>query len=357
MRDRRAGWPTLALAQRGAGGTFTLGGGTGPATEPSTSATFERASATAGPYLTASYTAKQLGLFSTTFAFVVSSSTVAAQSWIRLRRPDMESSDGTPLLEIGCTAAGYLQIKSAYRAGFTAAGTVNIATDSPNPGCLQRVPRQLPLQGAFNDGKVDSVPLLTATTWGTDRVPASSGSTWAAQHPRANMASASISRLMLWGRAECRRVLSCRRHSRLHTDRPTGDPADRDLGGHHEPALQTGSVTSVAHQDTTGLAHRGDTAGLRPGVAWCSLTAQGNWSSTPGPTATRHMDSPRTPTLNEDVTFGRHQALINKAAVNRPAGAAQTFKTPPASRRTTIRDRCGYYSPTTRTPTTPRPGW
>lgn len=26
------GWPTLALAQRGTGGTFTLGGGTGPAT-------------------------------------------------------------------------------------------------------------------------------------------------------------------------------------------------------------------------------------------------------------------------------------------------------------------------------------
>jgi hypothetical protein len=333
------GWPTLALAQRGAGGTFSLGGGTGPATEPSTSATFERASATAGPYLTASYTAEQLRLFSTTFAFVVSSSTVAAQSWIRLRRPDIESSDGTPLLEIGCTAAGYLQIKSAYRAGFTAAGTVNICDGLPHLILVvcNEYPGGFGIAGAFNVmAGVDSDTLsLTANdTSSSDRVPsifridlggsASTGS---------NMASASISRLMLWGRE-----LSAGERSSLVAAATTGFITDSTNGriqriatwaGITNLALETGSVTSVAHQDTTGLspiAAMQAVAATERGLVFINGSGQLVFharSHRDAPTWTALVDANA---LNEDVTFTTDtQALINKATVSRPAGAAQTF--------------------------------
>jgi hypothetical protein len=334
------GWPTLALAQRGTGGTFTLGGGTGPATEPSTSATFERASATAGPYLTASYTAEQLRLFSTTFAFVVSSSTVAAQSWIRLRRPDIESSDGTPLLEIGCTAAGYLQIKSAYRAGFTAAGTVNICDGLPHLILVvcNESPGGFGIAGAFNVmAGVDSDTLsLTANdTSSSDRVPsifridlggsASTGS---------NMASASISRLMLWGRE-----LSAGERSSLVAAATTGFITDSTNGriqriatwaGITNLALETGSVTSVAHQDTTGLspiAAMQAVAATERGLVFINGSGQLVFharSHRNAPTWTALVDANA---LNEDVTFTTDtQALINKATVSRPAGAAQTFQ-------------------------------
>lgn len=334
------GWPTLALAQRGTGGTFTLGGGTGPATEPSTSATFERASATTGPYLTASYTAKQLQLFSTTFAFVVSSSTVAAQSWIRLRRPDMESSDGTPLLEIGCTAAGYLQIKSAYRAGFTAAGTVNICDGLPHLILVvcNEYPGGFGIAGAFNVmAGVDSDTLsLTANdATNSTRVPsiyqldlggsASTGS---------NMASASISRLMLWGRE-----LSAGERSSLVAAATTGFTTDSTNGriqriatwaGITNLALETGSVTSVAHQDTTGLspiAAMQAVAATERGLVFINGSGQlvfHTRSHRNAPTWTALVDANA---LDEDVTFTTDtQALINKATVNRPAGAAQTFQ-------------------------------
>jgi len=333
------GWPTLALAQRGAGGTFSLGGGTGPATESGTAATFERASATAGPYLTASYTAEQLRLFSTTFAFVVSSSTVAAQSWIRLRRPDIESSDGTPLLEIGCTAAGYLQIKSAYRAGFTAAGTVNICDGLPHLILVvcNESPGGFGIAGAFNVmAGVDSDTLsLTANdTSSPDRVPsifridlggsASTGS---------NMASASISRLMLWGRE-----LSAGERSSLVAAATTGFITDSTNGriqriatwaGITNLALETGSVTSVAHQDTTGLspiAAMQAVAATERGLVFINGSGQLVFharSHRDAPTWTALVDANA---LNEDVTFTTDtQALINKATVSRPAGAAQTF--------------------------------
>ena len=334
------GWPTLALAQRGTGGTFTLGGGTGPATEPSTSATFERASATTGPYLTASYTAEQLRLFSTTFAFVVSSSTVAAQSWLRLRRPDMESSDGTPLLEIGCTAAGYLQIKSAYRAGFTAAGTVNICDGLPHLILVvcNEYPGGFGIAGAFNVmAGVDSDTLsLTANdTTNSTRVPsifridlggsASTGS---------NMASASISRLMLWGRE-----LSAGERSSLVAAATTGFITDSTNGriqriatwaGITNLALETGSVTSVAHQDTTGLspiAAMQAVAATERGLVFINGSGQLVFharSHRNAPTWTALVDANA---LDEDVTFTTDtQALINKATVSRPAGAAQTFQ-------------------------------
>lgn len=334
------GWPTLALAQRGTGGTFTLGGGTGPATEPSTSATFERASATTGPYLTASYTAEQLRLFSTTFAFVVSSSTVAAQSWLRLRRPDMESSDGTPLLEIGCTAAGYLQIKSAYRAGFTAAGTVNICDGLPHLILVvcNEYPGGFGIAGAFNVmAGVDSDTLsLTANdTTNSTRVPsifridlggsASTGS---------NMASASISRLMLWGRE-----LSAGERSSLVAAATTGFTTDSTNGriqriatwaGITNLALETGSVTSVAHQDTTGLspiAAMQAVAATERGLVFINGSGQLVFharSHRNAPTWTALVDANA---LDEDVTFTTDtQALINKATVSRPAGAAQTFQ-------------------------------
>lgn len=334
------GWPTLALAQRGTGGTFTLGGGTGPATEPSTSATFERASATTGPYLTASYTAEQLRLFSTTFAFVVSSSTVAAQSWLRLRRPDMESSDGTPLLEIGCTAAGYLQIKSAYRAGFTAAGTVNICDGLPHLILVvcNEYPGGFGIAGAFNVmAGVDSDTLsLTANdTTNSTRVPsifridlggsASTGS---------NMASASISRLMLWGRE-----LSAGERSSLVAAATTGFTTDSTNGriqriatwaGVTNLALETGSVTSVAHQDTTGLspiAAMQAVAATERGLVFINGSGQLVFharSHRNAPTWTALVDANA---LDEDVTFTTDtQALINKATVSRPAGAAQTFQ-------------------------------
>lgn len=334
------GWPTLALAQRGTGGTFTLGGGTGPATEPSTSATFERASATTGPYLTASYTAEQLRLFSTTFAFVVSSSTVAAQSWIRLRRPDMESSDGTPLLEIGCTAAGYLQIKSAYRAGFTAAGTVNICDGLPHLILVvcNEYPGGFGIAGAFNVmAGVDSDTLsLTANdATNSTRVPsifridlggsASTGS---------NMASASISRLMLWGRE-----LSAGELSSLVAAATTGFTTDSTNGriqriatwaGITNLALETGSVTSVAHQDTTGLspiAAMQAVAATERGLVFINGSGQLVFharSHRNAPTWTALVDANA---LDEDVTFTTDtQALINKATVSRPAGAAQTFQ-------------------------------
>ncbi len=333
------GWPALTLAQRGAGGTFSLGGGTGPATESGTAATFERASATAGPYLTATYTAKQLQLFSTTFAFVVSSSTVAAQSWIRLRRPDMESSDGTPLLEIGCTAAGYLQIKSAYRAGFTAAGTVNICDGLPHLILVvcNEYPGGFHFAGAFNvmaGVDSDTLSLTAYDSSSLKRVPsifridlggsASTGS---------NMASASISRLMLWGRE-----LSAGERSSLVAAATTGFITDSTNGriqriatwaGITNLALETGSVTSVTHQDTTGLspiAAMQAVAATERGLVFINGSGQLVFharSHRNAPTWTALVDANA---LDEDVTFTTDtQALINKATVNRPAGAAQTF--------------------------------
>ncbi|WP_230691170.1 hypothetical protein, partial [Streptococcus pneumoniae] len=72
-----------------------------------------------------------------------------------------------------------------------------------------------------------------------------------------NMASASISRLMLWGRE-----LSAGELSSLVAAATTGFTTDSTNGriqriatwaGNTNLALETGSVTSVAHPDTTGL--------------------------------------------------------------------------------------------------------
>lgn len=325
------GWPALTLAQRGTGGTFTLGGGTGPATEPSTSATFERASATAGPYLTATYTNP---LPISTISFVVSSTTLAAQSWLRFRRPDMEKLDGTPVLEVGCNASGFLVVKSAFKAGFTATGAVNICDGKPHTITL--VSMLFPLLELWMvTSYVDGVAGPDGSVV-NDGSPAPSiyqldvgGST----STGSNMASASISRLMLWGRE-----LSAGERSSLVAAATTGFITDSTNGriqriatwaGITNLALETGSVTSVAHQDTTGLspiAAMQAVAATERGLVFINGSGQLVFharSHRNAPTWTALVDANA---LDEDVTFTTDtQALINKATVSRPAGAAQTF--------------------------------
>ena len=133
------GWPSMTLQQRGTGGTFSLGSGTGPATQQGGSATFERASATAGPYLSVtlsralpvapgSYTPGSVS-WGFVLSFVVATSTVAAQTFVQLRRPDTEKQDGAPLLSVGCNASGMLTISSAFKAGFTNTGVSSMIAD------------------------------------------------------------------------------------------------------------------------------------------------------------------------------------------------------------------------------------
>lgn len=326
------GWPALTLAQRGAGGTFSLGGGTGPATESGTSATFERASATAGPYLTATYTNP---LPISTISFVVSSTTLAAQSWLRFRRPDMEKLDGTPVLEVGCNASGFLVVKSAFMTGFTATGAVNICDGKPHTITLV-------------SGLDGSWPLLWVVTSYVDGVAGPGGSVIVLLPPApsiyqldvggststgSNMASASLSRVALWSSNLVLGDLNT-----IATASQTGFTTDSTNGriqriatwaGVTNLALQTGSVTSVAHQDTTGLspiAAMQAVAATERGLVFINGSGQLVFharSHRNAPIWTALVDANA---LNEDVTFTTDtQALINKATVNRPAGAAQTF--------------------------------
>jgi hypothetical protein len=327
------GWPTLALAQRGTGGTFTLGGGTGPATEPSTSATFERASATAGPYLTATYTNP---LPISTISFVVSSTTLAAQSWLRFRRPDMEKLDGTPVLEVGCNASGFLVVKSAFKAGFTATGAVNICDGKPHTITLVSIlhfsfPRQWEVT-SYVDGVAG--PGGSAINYDSPAPSIYQLDVGGSTSTGSNMASASLSRVALWSSNLVLGDLNT-----IATASQTGFTTDSTNGriqriatwaGITNLALETGSVTSVAHQDTTGLspiAAMQAVAATERGLVFINGSGQLVFharSHRNAPTWTALVDANA---LDEDVTFTTDtQALINKATVSRPAGAAQTFQ-------------------------------
>lgn len=327
------GWPALTLAQRGTGGTFTLGGGTGPATESGTAATFERASGTAGPYLTATYTNP---LPISTISFVVSSTTLAAQSWLRFRRPDMEKLDGTPVLEVGCNASGFLVVKSAFKAGFTATGAVNICDGKPHTITLVSM-----LYG--------SAPQQWLVTSYVDGVAGPGGSVDVYYPPApsiyqldvggststgSNMASASLSRVALWSSNLVLgdlNTIAAASQAGFTTDSTNGRiQRIATWAGVTNLALETGSVTSVAHQDTTGLspiAAMQAVAATERGLVFINGSGQLVFharSHRNAPTWTALVDANA---LDEDVTFTTDtQALINKATVNRPAGAAQTFQ-------------------------------
>ena len=139
---------------------------------------------------------------------------------------------------------------------------------------------------------------------------------------------------MLWGRE-----LSAGERSSLVAAATTGFITDSTNGriqriatwaGITNLALETGSATSVAHQDTTGLspiAAMQAVAATERGLVFINGSGQLVFharSHRNAPTWTALVDANA---LDEDVTFTTDtQALINKATVSRPAGAAQTFQ-------------------------------
>lgn len=338
------GWPPLSLAQRGSGGTFAMGSGAGPVTEGNqASATFTRASATAGPYLTATLPrALQVtpGPFDwgMTFSFVVSSSTVATQSFLRFRRPDIEKQDGTPLLEVGCNASGMLTFNSAFMAGFTNTTTTMVCDGLPHHIFILFGAQttgnatQDTIAAAYVDG-VDANLTTGVITYQTTPWPGITqvdlgGST----STGSSMCSASISRLTVW-----ERWLSNAERDRLLAAATTGFTADRsderiaryaDWAGVTNRSLETGSLT-VAHQDTEGMspfAAMQVVAATERGLVFINGSGQLVFHARThryAPSATALVD---TDAVDDTMTFTTDtQQLINKATVSRPGGAAQTF--------------------------------
>jgi len=246
----------------------------------------------------------------------------------------MEKLDGTPVLEVGCNASGFLVVKSAFKAGFTATGAVNICDGKPHTITLVSF-----LSGAHValwvvESYVDGVagPDGSAVNDGSPAPSIYQLDVGGSTSTGSNMASASLSRVALWS---SRLVLG--NLNTIATASQTGFTTDSTNGriqriatwaGITNLALETGSVTSVAHQDTTGLspiAAMQAVAATERGLVFINGSGQLVFH------ARSHRDGTWGPlfdanALDEDVTFTTDtQALINKATVSRPAGTAQTF--------------------------------
>lgn len=337
-------WPPLVLAQRGTGGTFTTGSGDGAPTQSLGTATFTRASATTGPYLTATLPqplpiSGPSGTVSWGFlvSFVVTSSTVAAQTFVRLRRPDTEKQDGTPLLDIGCDASGNLKVSSAFKAGFTNTSTAMLCDGLPHHVMVHGFASWIgnPIETTFDPiCRVDGVAVSMSgggsytytSAWpGITRIDVGGSASTGAL-----MASASISELAYFPIATPSAATVA-----LGPAASTGFTADRtdqriarycDWLGIADRALQVGAVTSTAHQDTTDqspIAAMNAVAATERGMVFV------NGSGSLVFHARSHRYTPwystiRSATdLDSSLTFTTDtQSLINKATVSRPGGAS-----------------------------------
>lgn len=337
-------WPPLVLAQRGTGGTFTTGSGDGAPTQSLGTATFERASATTGPYLTATLPqplpiSGRSGTVSWGFlvSFVVTSSTVAAQTFVRLRRPDTEKQDGTPLLDIGCDASGNLKVSSAFKAGFTDTSTAMLCDGLPHHVMVHGFAHWIdnPFETTFDPiCRVDGVAVsmsgggsITYTSaWpGITRIDVGGSASTGAL-----MASASISELAYFPIATPSAATVA-----LGPAASTGFTADRtdqriarycDWLGIADRALQVGAVTSTAHQDTTDqspIAAMNAVAATERGMVFVNGSGSLVFHArshryTPWWTTIRSATD-----LDSSLTFTTDtQSLINKATVSRPGGAS-----------------------------------
>lgn len=334
-------WPPLVLAQRGTGGTFATGSGDGAPTQSMGTATFERASATAGPYLTATLpqplpVSGPSGTVSWGFlvSFVVTSSTVAAQTFVRLRRPDTEKQDGTPLLDIGCDASGNLKVSSAFKAGFTNTSTAMLCDGLPHHVMVHGFAHADPIETFDPICRVDGVAvsmsgggsITYASAWpGITHIDVGGSASTGAL-----MASASISELAYFPIATPSAATVA-----LGPAASTGFTADRtdqriarycDWLGITDRALQVGAVTTTAHQDTTDqspIAAMNAVAATERGMVFVNGSGQLVFHArthryTPWWTTICSADK-----LDESLTFtGDTQSLINKATVSRPGGAS-----------------------------------
>ena len=340
------GGPPLMEAQRGTGGTFSMGSGDGAPTQSLGCATFERASATAGPYLTTTLTSAlpvaPPGTYNWGFlvTFVVASSTVAAQTFVRLRRPDTEPQDGAPLLDIGCDGSGYLRVSSAFKAGVTNSSTIQVCDGLPHHVSVFGV-------------AVPGSPEIFTTVWRIDGgvgthlggTVSTGGTPWpgvtvvevgGSLSTGANQASASISDLAYFPISAP--TTATDDIGKAATTGFTTDRTDQRIGryldwlGITARSLETGAVTATAHQDTTDLspvAAMNAVAATERGLVFVDASGQVTFHSrthryTPWWTALLDADA-----LDESLTFTTDtQSLINKVTASRPFGSTVTFSDP-----------------------------
>lgn len=340
------GGAPLMLAQRGTGGTFSMGSGDGAPTQSLGCATFERASATAGPYLTTTLTSAlpvaPPGTYNWGFlvTFVVASSTVAAQTFVRLRRPDTEPQDGAPLLDIGCDGSGYLRVSSAFKAGVTNSSTIQVCDGLPHHVSVFGV-------------AVPGSPEIFTTVWRIDGgvgthlggTVSTGGTPWpgvtvvevgGSLSTGANQASASISDLAYFPISAP--TTATDDIGKAATTGFTTDRTDQRIGryldwlGITARSLETGSVTATAHQDTTDLspvAAMNAVAATERGLVFVDASGQVTFHSRThryGALWTALLDADA---LDESLTFTTDtQSLINKVTASRPFGSTVTFSDP-----------------------------
>lgn len=340
------GGPPLMVAQRGTGGTFSMGSGDGAPTQSLGCATFERASATAGPYLTTTLTSAlpvaPPGTYNWGFlvTFVVASSTVAAQTFVRLRRPDTEPQDGVPLLDIGCDGSGYLRVSSAFKAGVTNSSTIQVCDGLPHHVSVFGV-------------AVPGSPEIFTTVWRIDGgvgahlggAVSTGGTPWpgvtvvevgGSLSTGANQASASISDLAYFPISAP--TTATDDIGKAATTGFTTDRTDQRIGryldwlGITARSLETGAVTATAHQDTTDLspvAAMNAVAATERGLVFVDASGQVTFHSRThryGTLWTALLDADA---LDESLTFTTDtQSLINKVTASRPFGSTVTFSDP-----------------------------
>ncbi len=340
------GGPPLMVAQRGTGGTFSMGSGDGAPTQSLGCATFERASATAGPYLTTTLTSAlpvaPPGTYNWGFlvTFVVASSTVAAQTFVRLRRPDTEPQDGAPLLDIGCDGSGYLRVSSAFKAGVTNSSTIQVCDGLPHhvsvfgvavPGSPEIFTTAWRIDGGVG-AHLGGAVSTGGTPWPGVTVVEVGGSL----STGANQASASISDLAYFPISAP--TTATDDIGKAATTGFTTDRTDQRIGryldwlGITARSLETGAVTATAHQDTTDLspvAAMNAVAATERGLVFVDGSGRlvfharshrygAGWTAFVG-----------SEDFDESLTFTTDtQSLINRVTVSRPFGSTVTFSDP-----------------------------
>lgn len=340
------GGPPLMVAQRGTGGTFSMGSGDGAPTQSLGCATFERASATAGPYLTTTLTSAlpvaPPGTYNWGFlvTFVVASSTVAAQTFVRLRRPDTEPQDGAPLLDIGCDGSGYLRVSSAFKAGVTNSSTIQVCDGLPHhvsvfgvavPGSPEIFTTAWRIDGGVG-AHLGGVVSTGGTPWPGVTVVEVGGSL----STGANQASASISDLAYFPISAP--TTATDDIGKAATTGFTTDRTDQRIGryldwlGITARSLETGAVTATAHQDTTDLspvAAMNAVAATERGLVFVDASGQVTFHSRTHRDGTPWTALLDADALDESLTFTTDtQSLINKVTVSRPFGSTVTFSDP-----------------------------
>lgn len=340
------GGPPLMVAQRGTGGTFSMGSGDGAPTQSLGCATFERASATAGPYLTTTLTSAlpvaPPGTYNWGFlvTFVVASSTVAAQTFVRLRRPDTEPQDGAPLLDIGCDGSGHLRVSSAFKAGVTNSSTIQVCDGLPHHvsvfGVAAPGPPEIFTTAWRIDGGVGAHSGGVVSTGGTPWPGVTVVEVGGSLSTGANQASASISDLAYFPISAP--TTATDDIGKAATTGFTTDRTDQRIGryldwlGITARSLETGAVTATAHQDTTDLspvAAMNAVAATERGLVFVDASGQVTFHSRTHRDGTPWTALLDADALDESLTFTTDtQSLINKVTVSRPFGSTVTFSDP-----------------------------